>query len=145
MNIILWFLFKKFNENNEVIMNIELDINEHDKSFMKIVIKKVPHIEQFGVPISISNKIFVVSVPPNEDTMHSNLTNYGLYYVDENDQIPSQDSIEKCSSYSFSGTQLNFVPDVDQNIIEDPFAYVHQPPEKSLIPKNFYQNISNLT
>lgn len=68
-------------------MNIELDINENDKSFMKIVIKKVPHIEQFGVPISISNKIFVVSVPPNEDTMHSNLTNYGLYYVDENNII----------------------------------------------------------
>lgn len=69
---------------------------------------------------------------------------YELYYVDENDQIPSQDSIEKCSSYSFSGTQLNFVPDVDQNIIEDPFAYVHQPPEKSLIPKNFYQNIKGV-
>ena len=74
----------------------------------------------------------------------SPFSKYELYYPDENDFIPSQDSIEKCSNYSFSGDQLNSVPDSEQDIIKDPFDYVHQPPEKPLIPKNFYQDIKGV-
>ena len=77
----------EFDENDEATLNIEIDINENDKNFMKTVIKKVPHITQYGVPFTTNSKTFVVSVPPNVDTSHSNLTSYGLYYIDENNII----------------------------------------------------------
>lgn len=71
-------------------------------------------------------------------------TEYELYYPDDNDLIPSDMSVEKCKQYSFSDTSLNFVPDMEQSVINDPFDYVHQNPERPLIPRNFHQDIEGI-
>ena len=53
----------------------------------KLSLKKFHILNNLAFLFQFSNKTFVVSIPPNEDTKHSNLTSYGLYYLDENNII----------------------------------------------------------
>lgn len=77
------------------------------------------------------------------DNLNPN-TKYELYYPDEDDLQPSEESIRRCERFSSTGSEFNQVPDEEQNVIEDPYEYVHQPPERPLIPRNFYQKIKGV-
>ncbi|OHT02457.1 hypothetical protein TRFO_30398 [Tritrichomonas foetus] len=66
-----------------------------------------------------------------------------LYYTDDEDKIPYPPSIDKQNSYNYK-SRVEYVPDVLLDIIEDPENYTNQPPERPLLPRNFYQKLSGV-
>lgn len=110
--------------------------NEHTKTSKKLQFKTDEDINEKEIDILHPKNDFYNDLSP--------FSLYELYYPDDSDQKPSEWSIEKCSQYSYSGTSLNSVPSEEQSNIEDPYDYVHQPPERPLIPRNFNQDIQGV-
>ncbi|OHT03687.1 hypothetical protein TRFO_28813 [Tritrichomonas foetus] len=66
-----------------------------------------------------------------------------LYYPDELDEIPCNESMEKMKTWDFQ-TLTEYVPNVEMFPIEDPISYINQQPERPLLPRNFRQTLDGV-
>ncbi|OHT06190.1 hypothetical protein TRFO_25801 [Tritrichomonas foetus] len=66
-----------------------------------------------------------------------------LYFPDELDEIPCNESIEKMKTWDFQDL-TEYVPNVEMVPIKDPISYIHQQPERPLLPRNFRQKLEGV-